>query len=523
METPFVSNTHNVRHLLETNYVPSPAEQKSVWDVISAQEEKLSTVSSEIASLKERLIFLETERDSLQESLRLLKGLSSLIRRLPEEILAEIFVFSSISPIPPLPKYGYDQKSREISLDNPPFILFRVCKRWKRIAIQTPRLFTQMILRKGLSEPTINPYAVLPLWLRYSGSLPLEVHFRLPRHFRWKPLQIRLNLPDLFGPLKPELQRITTLVLTTQNSLPVLFPPNTTTDLPLLKELRLLDDIYATERDTIGTVMVGGVTDAEMKLMDHLLRSFRFGKNLVNFKGATEPNGLIQLFLQSPNLESCKIKYTQFSEELPLALRSPIFLPYLSSLELKCSPTNELLSPILPYLRTPTLRDLSIRREDSEGEDFLLPFITSWLEHSEVKLDYLSLALCHLNIWPNDLRALLHLLPTLPHLRLHSGEFTSELLAVLNATINPDILPSLTKLELINSYDLPLFGTIEVLRSRLNNQSNSGNRKLLQKFVGHDVFHWMDNEDVEMDDDEAFEILRSEFPDLEMDLAIVYK
>jgi len=90
------------------------------------------------------------------------------IRRLPPEILSEIFIHC-MSP------NSFDCKLYDSrNLDKAPLLLGQVCSRWRSISLSTPRLWTSFTLTirpKYLKSDVI----LAKTWLRRAGACPLSI------------------------------------------------------------------------------------------------------------------------------------------------------------------------------------------------------------------------------------------------------------------------------------------------------------------------------------------------------------
>ena len=86
------------------------------------------------------------------------RALLAPIRRLPAEILSEIFIHC----VPCAAWVPYDGRNMVgmtplfllTTTQAAPIILMHVCRQWRRVALDTPRLFTQFILGES---PENNP------------------------------------------------------------------------------------------------------------------------------------------------------------------------------------------------------------------------------------------------------------------------------------------------------------------------------------------------------------------------------
>ncbi|KAF8199965.1 hypothetical protein K438DRAFT_1822931 [Mycena galopus ATCC 62051] len=140
-----------------TNYIPSDEEIKSIrLDIVSRSEE--------LARIDERIYELSAQRDEIQASIDAQKALISHPRRLPADIVREIFIAC-------LPT----RRNAVMSTQEAPLLLCRICSAWRTIALSTPRLWASLhvpadfILAKEPRMPAVVQ------WLQRSGACPISI------------------------------------------------------------------------------------------------------------------------------------------------------------------------------------------------------------------------------------------------------------------------------------------------------------------------------------------------------------
>ncbi|EJD35273.1 hypothetical protein AURDEDRAFT_93216, partial [Auricularia subglabra TFB-10046 SS5] len=137
-------------HSPDPNRFAGTIEASFLRDTISADEALLSTLATrvaqssaavhaaerELAEVLDKLALTRSvhdmlcdEQTSVSERLRQSRGLVHPIRRLPPEVLAEVFT-ACLS----------DEQLH--SLSAVPYPVSQVCRRWRSVALQTPRLWT---------------------------------------------------------------------------------------------------------------------------------------------------------------------------------------------------------------------------------------------------------------------------------------------------------------------------------------------------------------------------------------------
>ncbi|KAK2462330.1 hypothetical protein APHAL10511_005636 [Amanita phalloides] len=97
------------------------------------------------------------------------------INKLPQDVLAEIFVFCL--PNPELPKLN-GSSSKHVA----PLMLCNVCSSWRMLALSIPRLWQQLFLAFADCMPKTREKdkatALTDAWLKRSGMLPLTLSLR---------------------------------------------------------------------------------------------------------------------------------------------------------------------------------------------------------------------------------------------------------------------------------------------------------------------------------------------------------
>ncbi|KAJ7623552.1 hypothetical protein FB45DRAFT_837856 [Roridomyces roridus] len=123
--------------LAKTNEPPNTTELDFMRPFLSKIAARLTRFDSEMTQLKEQLRRLETERAKLAEYHTQHAGIVSPLRRVPPEILAEIFSWT-------LPTI--DQAKGDVSdLRRCPWVLTRISSLWRRTAISIPSLWSSII------------------------------------------------------------------------------------------------------------------------------------------------------------------------------------------------------------------------------------------------------------------------------------------------------------------------------------------------------------------------------------------
>ncbi|KAJ7183783.1 hypothetical protein C8R46DRAFT_1344496 [Mycena filopes] len=161
MDTPY-------RDILYTNTVPSDNECTRIRELVGAPMDEITSLDQDIAVLKVTLERLSRQRERLTEFVEAHLALVSQTRRLPEDILREIFAAS-------LPRERYSLMSRT---RDSPLVFTYVCSEWRRVAFSMPRLWTKFHIVPERYNVWTSPKLTsegVKFWLNRSGSLPLSI------------------------------------------------------------------------------------------------------------------------------------------------------------------------------------------------------------------------------------------------------------------------------------------------------------------------------------------------------------
>ncbi|KAF5355360.1 hypothetical protein D9758_006111 [Tetrapyrgos nigripes] len=158
-------------HLLSSNYAASDSDVPLVKAIITSSSDTLRRLNSEVQKLQTALRELEQKRNSVQTWIDAHRALLSPSRRLPAELLSEIFVHC-------LPR----DRNPNCSQSEAPILLGRVCKTWRQVSLSTPYLWASIhiVIPIRASRSVILSWIDarregVETWLGRSGSLPLSI------------------------------------------------------------------------------------------------------------------------------------------------------------------------------------------------------------------------------------------------------------------------------------------------------------------------------------------------------------
>ncbi|KAJ6594624.1 hypothetical protein B0H19DRAFT_907708, partial [Mycena capillaripes] len=123
MTSPFASQ-------LGTNYCPKDEEVQEIKNLLLEPTLRLKRLGDEIADLQTAIDKLAEERDTLEAYVEGHRALMSPVRRLPLDIIQEIFIAC-------LP----DDHNCVMGASEAPVLLGRICSSWRATSLDTPRLW----------------------------------------------------------------------------------------------------------------------------------------------------------------------------------------------------------------------------------------------------------------------------------------------------------------------------------------------------------------------------------------------
>ncbi|KAJ7730700.1 hypothetical protein DFH07DRAFT_162317 [Mycena maculata] len=157
MESPF-------KDMLHTNTAPSDADCQTIHDFLVGPREEIAVLTDEIVATEALLDKLNQKRAVLKEFVAVHLALVSPFRRLPADVMQEIFVAC-------LPSH----RNSTIAEQDAPLLLCHICRAWRNLALSMPRLWASLhiVVPHNDRIPWIND--TTNTWLSRSGALPLSI------------------------------------------------------------------------------------------------------------------------------------------------------------------------------------------------------------------------------------------------------------------------------------------------------------------------------------------------------------
>ncbi|KAF8966786.1 hypothetical protein BDZ97DRAFT_602005 [Flammula alnicola] len=424
---------------LHTNYLPSTTEITEIKEYVSSVNDKVSAYDARIAELEAALQEMTKKRTRLQEVARAHEGLVSPLRRLPPEILQDIFVWC-------LPQ----NRNAVMHASEAPVLLGRVCSEWRRISIGTPEVWSSLHIvppNVNFSNPTSSTARfqrkrdLIEMWLGRSGACPLSVSLVWFAGDSEEEIKLCGTLLEVLVPLCGRWK-----VLDFQVPLKMFKPfiGLTVKDVPLLEGMSLMDNRTPLDADAVDRWPESlKFAESATKLRNFTLTFFSGGIRLPTIPWAQltdlylesniafffrDSREMLSTLAECASLQSCTLKFPlSHTASLPAydKLDMPIVLPQLQVL---CVDGDQHLhntfhmSNTLMNLCAPKLRKLEILGRSGRPEGSMAPeplgAIRTLLQRSKCPLEKLNIE--SMTMLPEEFIVCLRLIPSLVDLVVHN-------------------------------------------------------------------------------------------------------
>ncbi|KAJ7721118.1 hypothetical protein B0H16DRAFT_378208 [Mycena metata] len=365
MASPFTSR-------LGTNYCPQDEEIAQILALTAGPSLRLEALEDEISNLQHALQKLVEEREKLATYIDAHKALLSPARRLPHDVIEEIFMAC-------LPTH----RNCVMSATEAPILLGRICSAWRDLSLSTPRLWASLhivepIMHDGAPwSPVLDQKAALRLattktWLGRSGQCTLSLSLLSGADYRD---QSSIGGPTLFldalVPFASRWEHIS-FVGPSSSVVPAL-SHLTAAHVPTLKSLAIRD---LHEGDSVGWESLGIIQAPAIS-------SFKFfGENIPALEISLHWNHLaeleikesamtgdiaLQVLSRCPQLRTCRlsVKY-----EPDITQRPTAECPFLHTLELDSEDSlSRIMYQIFGRVSFSQLRHLELFGMGDDGDE----------------------------------------------------------------------------------------------------------------------------------------------------------
>ncbi|KAJ7590692.1 hypothetical protein C8J56DRAFT_539752 [Mycena floridula] len=198
-----------INQLLAGNESPLDSEISACEELLAELPNLLSDIDTRIATARTLVEDLERAREDLIRRADNYRVITQIIRRIPSEVLAEIF-FLAQAPVPNSSKTNRLATISSLDTRKAPWTISQVCRRWRSIALNFPSIWNRIVLVQRSKEKPLSSM-LLGLQLHRCGTHPLSVvlatqctekretfnsliQFLLSSSSRWQSLRIHMPL-----------------------------------------------------------------------------------------------------------------------------------------------------------------------------------------------------------------------------------------------------------------------------------------------------------------------------------------
>ncbi|KAJ7157433.1 hypothetical protein C8R46DRAFT_1294093 [Mycena filopes] len=358
-------------------------------DRIDALDPQIRALDLQIPVLQAHLASLVRERDEAVKSVRDHRIVLSPLRRVPPEVLCEIFCLS-------IDGSGEEEKEEGvISLPKPPspWYLGHICRFWRHTALSYPPLWTHLDIREDL--PRIEAQllragnAMLDVYWsgrQYEGNTDGLSDLMCPHYARWRTLHI--DSYEFAGADAPEWLRLANGHLAQLTTLEII---NT-------RRVEIPDFLSATPN--LRHVLLNGVNFEDYSPSTPIPWA-----QITHYRGTFHPQRQVKILKDAQNLLVCSVGFT-------LRVLDPLSVPLVTLPRLRRLNTER--GEFLTYLTAPALQELTSLHTQLDAMPLLLSFIST----SSCTLTTLALFDCAVSM---ELVPVLQSVPSLAHLFIESG------------------------------------------------------------------------------------------------------
>ncbi|KAI0764580.1 hypothetical protein BD413DRAFT_576049 [Trametes elegans] len=449
----FLTDREREQYRLE----PTPEVIRAAWNTIHAHEAAVDDIEDRIQGLLNRIRDLRYDQAKHRAAIERNKGLITLARLLPEELLIKIFTHCV-----------------EDGWTRAPLVVSRVCSAWRRAA-HAPQVWSHVYAK--CDDATVLERT--RFWLDMAQGTNLDVTVvtssRIPhrpvievmallaeRSAQWASLNIEtdslrhadLILTECRRPT-PELRRIDirTAALDAGDG-------DGISDLAIVRHK--FDAESAPKLTSVSYVST--VVPALPVFPSHITSLVLEIKESPSFRPLSA-DSIITILERLPELRSLSLsmpliyEHEYIPEDEPDRVAS---LPALQSLTIY-GPTD--LNEFLPHLHTPSLRQLYLRSLEDLGyrQRPIGPTLTQFVEFAWPPLELLELH--DIDLDPDTFARCFAALPHLRELRLHESSIADGTVQLLNGPHG--LCPQLTRLDLRWCGHLRGRALVDLVRSRL--------------------------------------------------------
>ncbi|KAJ7151779.1 hypothetical protein C8R43DRAFT_482563 [Mycena crocata] len=389
---------------LGTNYCPVDTEIAEINSLLLEPSRRLDSLNQKIALLQVAMNKLKCERDSLETYLDAHRALISPVRRLPLDIIQEIFAAC-------LPTH----RNCVMSATEAPVLLGRICSAWRDISLATPSLWSSLHVAEPVSrlyphdtrvvddpaeKKRTQRLEITKMWLGRSGHCPLSI-------------SLHCNGPDMMHSVLPFASRWERVEFTVPPEVLALVSHLSEASVPLLKSFATQHWDSAPNEHAWGSwgllrnPLLSGFSfhgTGALKPLDLPLRWNQLKKLCLNVADGWNVQGpgfvltsdtALDVLSRCPSLQTCQLGVQ--NEDTPEPVSTAVFEhPSLRTFDLTCDGSPSVVfQRLLHRLSLPVLRHFVLRAYGSGTQTIChvaLPAAAPLLESVDINIEALKMS-----------------------------------------------------------------------------------------------------------------------------------
>ncbi|KAJ7090874.1 hypothetical protein B0H15DRAFT_248071 [Mycena belliarum] len=409
---PPLGMTSSFASKLGTNYCPPDEEVTEIKTLLVGPTLRLKRLADEITEMQKVINKLAAERAELSAYVEAHKALISPVRRLPLDVMQEIFV--ACLPI---------HRNCVMSAREAPILLGRICSAWRTLSLSTPRLWASLHIVEpsrpwelsasaaaSFEEKLAQRLETAKTWLGRSGHCPLSISLEggripfggpmgvtFPHHVPGLPQSSRFV--EALIPFASRWRRLNIAI----SPMPTILSTLTEHDVPILQHVTIH------ERPEPGPVpetqwsSFGIFNGPQLSAFSISARSYsptdlpvRWGQltvlSMADITWSFEISSAtaVQVLSWCPELRVCHLGIHDPSTSGSPGLISTIECAFLQTLELECVFPAFTLREMFSRLALPDLRHFKLRGYCPEESQRMLSF--SYLFDASQRLESLDIS-----------------------------------------------------------------------------------------------------------------------------------
>ncbi|KAJ7757709.1 hypothetical protein DFH07DRAFT_919534 [Mycena maculata] len=452
--------------LRRSNTAPSDSQYREFRREMETAASALSEIDVKMRYLQRVLNDLADRRQALLDFIADHRRVVTPLRTFPNEILSEIFVQCAERD----PSCKWDPRT------NPEWILVQVCRRWRTVALSTPRIWGRIFISdeiskrwlesRRISEASVK--TILSRQLERSGEVPLAINFSV--HVLDLPDAVAQNILDALFLAAYRWQDVNLCVTAYHR----FFQPHTpTTSFPQLRTLFLNHEYQPTASMSnsndpcqffksvpcLKELGFRGHSHSHAPWVLTRIHAFPLSqiKKLILKTHFYQMSDALNILRSALNVVELSLEEWYKRKEDTVIQYTPVILQSLRTLSFKEADTS-----VLSHIVVPALRELAIDGYSPLADQ------TVFLTRAGSSLTHLTLQ--HTNSSESEtLLYVLTLTPHIVHLALDSSRFCLDehfMRALTCGTGAQNLVPSVMSLELRDYFTCEGSMLVEMLRSR---------------------------------------------------------